>query len=175
MVVDRGVTVETSKSDVAYLFSELHTLLHPGALVISSEVTDTPVLALDLGDQFRYATPFGVLSDPLVVNWSDISTRLKGTNAASDLRPLLRALPIGGQVLLVNPTSWGGGETPEAYAGPVEAEAIAANAAVLEDPDLQEERDRAGTAVLQPALPHVGHLVREDQACEMMAPGEGGD
>jgi len=139
MVVDRGVTVETSKSNVAYVFSELHALLHPGALVISSEVTDTPVLALDLGDQFRYATPFGELSDPLVVNWSDISTRLKDTNAASDLEPLLRALPIGGQVLLFNPTSWGGGETPETYAGPVEAEAIAANAAVLEDPDLQEE------------------------------------
>jgi hypothetical protein len=42
-------------------------------------------------------------------------------------------------VLLVNPTSWGGGETPETYAGPVEAEAVAANAAVVEDPDLQEE------------------------------------
>jgi hypothetical protein len=139
MVVDRGVTVETSKSDVAYLFSELHPLLHPGALVISSEVTDTPVLALDLGDRFRYATPFGMLSDPLVVNWSDISARLRHADAATNLRPLLGALPIGGQVLLVNPNSWGGGETPETYAGPVEAEAIAANAVVLEDPDLQEE------------------------------------
>jgi mannosyltransferase len=138
MVVDRGLTVETSKSDVAYLFSELHPLLHQGALVISSEVTDTPVLALDLGDRFRYATPFGMLSDPLVVNWSDISARLRSTDAATDLRPLLQALPVGGQVLLVNPTSWGGGETPETYAGPVEAQAVAANQVVLEDPDLQE-------------------------------------
>ena len=55
------------------------------------------------------------------------------------MRPLLDALPIGGQVLLVNPTSWGGGETPETYAGPVEAQAIAANAVLLDDPDLQEE------------------------------------
>lgn len=139
MLFDRGVTVETSKSDVAYLFSELGPLLHPDALVISSEVTDTPVLALDLGDRFRYATPFGMVSDPLVVNWSDISARLRHANAATNLRPLLQALPIGGQVLLVNPTSWGGGETPETYAGPVEAEAVAANAAVVEDPDLQEE------------------------------------
>ncbi len=108
--------------------------------MISSEVTDTPVLAVDLGQQFRYATPFGVVSDPLVVNWSDISARLQHADAATTLRPLLAALPIGGQVLLVNPsTSWGGGETPETYAGPVEAEAIAANAVVLADPDLQEE------------------------------------
>lgn len=139
MLVDRGVTVETSKSDVAYLFSELHPLLHPGALVISSEVTDTPVLALDLGDGFRYATPFGRLADPLVVNWSDISARLRHADAATNLRLLLQALPIGGQVLLVNPTSWGGGETPETYSGPVEAQAIAANAVLLDDPDLQEE------------------------------------
>jgi hypothetical protein len=139
MVVDRGVTVETSKSDVAYLFSELHPLLHPGALVISSEVTDTPVLALDLGDRYRYATPFGRLADPLVVNWSNISARLRHADAATNLRRLLQALPIGGQVLLVNPTSWGGGETPETYAGPVEAQAIAANAVLLDDPDLQEE------------------------------------
>ena len=91
MVVDRGVTVETSKSDVAYLFSELGPLLHPDALVISSEVTDTPVLALDLGDRFRYATPFGMVPDPLVVNWSDISARLRHANAATNLRPLLQA------------------------------------------------------------------------------------
>jgi hypothetical protein len=138
MLVDRGVTVETSKSDVAYLFSELRPQLHNDALVISSEVTDTPVLALDLGKRFRYATPFGLLSDPLVVNWSNISARLRDANAEKNLRPLLDALPIGGQVLLVNPTSWGGGETPETYAGPVEAEAVAANYAVVDDPDLQE-------------------------------------
>jgi hypothetical protein len=138
MLVDRGVTVETSKSDVAYLLSELGPALHPGALVISSEVTDTPVLAVDLGNRYRYATPFGVVPDPLVVNWSDISARLRHADAATNLRPLLEALPVGGQVLLVNPTSWGGGETPENYAGPVEAEAIAANAVVLADPDLQE-------------------------------------
>jgi mannosyltransferase len=139
MVIDRGVTVETSKSDAAYLFSEMHSLLRPGALVISSEITDTPVLALALGDRFRYATPFGILSGPLVVDWSDISARLRGTDAAENLDPLLRKLPVGGQVLLVNPTSWGGGETPETYAGPVEAQAVAANQVVLEDPDLQEE------------------------------------
>jgi mannosyltransferase len=153
MVVDRGVTVETSKSDVAYLVSELHPLLRPGALVISSEVTDMPVVALDLGNQFRYATPFGLLSNPLVVDWSNIAARLKGINAASNLEPLLRALPVGGQVLLVNPTSWGGGETPEAYAGPVEAEAIAANQVVLADPDLQSEESEGVPQYSNPLYP----------------------
>jgi 4-amino-4-deoxy-L-arabinose transferase-like glycosyltransferase len=138
-LVDRTVTVGTSKSDVAYLLGELRAQLKPGALVISAEVTDTPVVALDLGKGYRYATPFGRLSDPLVVNWSDLPTRLQRINAQSRLDNLLATVPVGGQVLLVNPTSWGGSETPERYRGPVKAEGIAANQAVLTDPELSEK------------------------------------
>ncbi|MGA3218343.1 MAG: glycosyltransferase family 39 protein [Acidimicrobiales bacterium] len=140
VLVDRTVTVGTSKSDVAYLASELAPLLQPGALVISPEVTDTPVIAADLGDKYHYATPFGLVTDPMVVNWSDLAARLQHTNAASNLGLLLGALPVGAQVLVVNPTSWGGGETPRTYAGPVEEEAIAATNAVLDDPQLQSEK-----------------------------------
>jgi len=139
VLVDSSVTVQTAKSDVAYLLAELRGRLHPGALVISAEVTDTPVIALDLGPRYRYATPFGLLADPLVVDWSNLPTRLEGNNAQSALWPLLAAVPAGGQVLLVNPTSWGGSETPERYAGPVEAEGVAANHIVVSDPDLSEE------------------------------------
>ena len=45
VVVDRSVTVQTSKSDAAYLLDHLRPMLRPGALVISTEVTDAPVLA----------------------------------------------------------------------------------------------------------------------------------
>jgi 4-amino-4-deoxy-L-arabinose transferase-like glycosyltransferase len=139
VLVDRTITVDTSRSDVAYLMSELRPLLQAGALVISPEVTDTPVIAADLGDKFRYATPFGLARDPMVVNWSDLAARLQHANADWNLGPLLKTLPVGAQVLVVNPTSWGGGETPRTYAGPVEEEAIAATNAVLDDPQLQSE------------------------------------
>ncbi len=137
VLVDKTITVDTSKSDVAYLMSELASLLQPGALVISPEVTDTPVIAADLGGRYQYATPFGLMADPMVVNWSDLAARLQHTNAAWNLGLLLSALPVGGQVLVVNPTTWGGGETPRTYAGPVEEEAIAATNAVLDDPQLR--------------------------------------
>jgi hypothetical protein len=139
VLVDRSVTVETSKSDVAYLLSALRSQLRPGALVISAEVTDTPVVALDLGKGYRYATPFGRLTNPLVVNWSDLPTRLQGINAESNLARLLATVPVGGQVLVVNPTSWGGQETPRRYAGPVKAEGIATNQAIDNDPNLIEQ------------------------------------
>jgi mannosyltransferase len=153
VVVDHSITVETSKSDAAYLLGGLRPELHPGDLVISTEVTDTPVLALDLGSQFRYATPFGLLKDPLVVDWSDISRRLKDSSAASDLGPLLAGLPVGGQIVVVNPTSWDRGETPEAYAGSVEAEAIAANQVILDDPQLRAEVTEDVPRYSQPLYP----------------------
>lgn len=140
MIVDRSVTVLTAKSDAAYLMGELKPQLRPGALVISSEVTDTPVFALDLGPGYRYATPLGLLKDPLVVNWSNLPTRLQSTVAAKNLSLLIDALPPGGQVVIVNPTTWGGGETPEKYASAVEAEAIAADDYVTSDPALSEVR-----------------------------------
>lgn len=139
VLVDRGVTVRTSKSDVAYLLAELKPELRPGALVISAEVTNTPVVALDLGPGYRYATPFGLLADPLVVNWSDLPTRLQDINAESDLARLLSKVPVGGQVLLFNPTTWGGEETPQRYAGPVKAEGVAANQVIVTDPQLRAE------------------------------------
>ena len=152
-MVDRSVTVDTSKSNAAYLLAKLRPVLRPGALVISTEVTDLPVLSLDLGPGFRYATPFGLLKDPLVVDWSDLSRRLKDSSAASDLGPLLSALPVGGQVLVVNPTTWDRGETPEAYAGPVEAEAIAANQVILEDPQLRAEVSEGVPRYSRPMYP----------------------
>ena len=153
MLADRAVTVETSKSDAAYLLARLRPLLRPGDLVISTQVTDTPVVALDLGKEFRYATPLGLVAQPLVVDWSDLPTRLQGINAASNLAPLLTALPAGAHVLLINPTSWSRGETPERYAGAVEAEAIAANQVVLEDPALQVEKSQDALDYVNPLYP----------------------
>ena len=116
VVVDRSVTVDTSKSDAAYLLAKLRPVLRPGALVISTEVTDLPVLSLDLGPGFRYATPFGLLKDPLVVDWSNLSRRLKDSSAASDFGPLLgsprRRSGAGGEPHHVGPR-----RDPEAYAG----------------------------------------------------------
>jgi len=137
VLVDRTITVATSKSDVAELVAELRPRLRPGALVISAEVTDTPIIALDLGKGYRYATPLGLLRHPLVVNWSNLPKRLHGVSAASNLAPLLAALPLGGEVLVFNPTTWGGPSTPQRYEGPVKAVGIAANQVVVDDPQLR--------------------------------------
>ncbi|MGC8627903.1 MAG: glycosyltransferase family 39 protein [Acidimicrobiales bacterium] len=153
VLVDRNVTVETSKSDAAYLLASARTLLRPGDLVISAQVTDAPVIALDLGNKFTYANPLGVLKDPLIVDWSNLPTRLQSINAASDLTPLLDKLPVGRHVLLVDPASWDRGESPERYSGAVEAEAVAANQVVLSDPALQLVRTETVPRYSDPRYP----------------------
>jgi mannosyltransferase len=153
MVVDRPVTVLTAKSDAAYLMGQLQPKLRPGALILSSEVTDTPVFALDLGSGYRYATPLGLLQDPMVVNWSNLSTRLHSDIASRTLSELMSSLLPGTQVVLVNPTTWGGGETPEKYASAVEAVAIAADDFVAGDPQLREVQQAGVPAYSEPLYP----------------------
>ena len=135
VLVDKTVTVDTSKSDVAYLVSELAPLLQPGALVISPEVTDTPVIAADLGGKYQYATPFGLMADPMVVNWST-------WRPASAHQCRLEPGPFAQRPARGRPGARGepdnlGRRGTRTYAGPVEEEAIAATNAVLDDPQLQ--------------------------------------
>ncbi|HET9059256.1 MAG TPA: glycosyltransferase family 39 protein [Acidimicrobiales bacterium] len=158
MLVDRPVTVLTSKSNAAYILSLLRPKLHRGALVISSDVTYMPAVAVALGPGYRYATALGPLSDPLVVNWSDLPTRLQGVSATSHLGPLLASLPVGGQVLLVNRLTWGGTDTPSQYLGPVHAEGIAATNVVTNDPSLQEVAGIAVPRYSNPLYPVAAKL-----------------
>jgi len=158
MLVDRGATVSTAKSDARYLVEELKPKLAPGSLVISSEVTDAPAFAFYLGDDYRYATPLGTLSQPLVVDWSNLTRRLMSNNAASQLSPLLSALPVGDEVVVINPAHWGGGETPRAYASAVEAQAIAAYNFVASDPGLREVASYGVPHYSNPLYPFVATL-----------------
>ncbi len=158
LLVDRQLTVTTAKSNVAEMLQRLHPLLHPGALVISTEVTNMPVIALDLGPGYRYASPLGLLRDPLVVNWTDLPTRLQAVSAQSNLEPLLNSLPAGGQVLMVNPTAWGGQETPARYLGPVKAEGVAANQVVVGDPRLAKVAYQGVSRYSNPLYPMTATL-----------------
>lgn len=158
LLVDRQLTVMTAKSNVAEMLQRLHPLLHPGALVISTEVTNMPVIALDLGPGYRYASPLGLLRDPLVVNWTDLPTRLQAVSAQSNLEPLLNSLPVGGQVLMVNPTAWGGQETPARYLGPVKAEGVAANQVVVDDPRLAKVAYQGVSRYSNPLYPMTATL-----------------
>ena len=78
-------------------------------------------------------------------------------------------------MLVVNPTTWGGGETPENYAGPVEAEAIAANQTVLDDPQLQPQITELVPKYSDPLYPMEASLFVKTSSAGLAKPsGEGG-
>jgi hypothetical protein len=158
MLVDRPVTVAAAKSNAADILARLRPFMHRGALIVSADVTEMPVIALDLGTGYRYATAMGPLSDPMVVNWTDLPTRLQGVSAQDNLSPMLASLPVGGQVLLVNPVVWGGQETPARYLGPVKAEGVAANEVIDQDPQLVKVAQQGVARWTHPLYPLTATL-----------------
>ena len=115
------------------------------------------------GASSRTATPFGLLKDPLVVDWSDMSTRLQRTDAASNLGPLLATMPVGGQVLVVNPTTWGGGEDTRELRRPRRGRSHRCQPNRAQRPAAPTRDHRGRAKILGPALSDGSQPLREDQ------------
>lgn len=100
------------KSNVRRVAAELHGRVHPGDLVVSTQPEQVPVLRYYLSPALRYADPTGPVRDPRVFDWRNALGRLRAATPRRDLQPLLRRVPVGGQVVLVRPLrrpagSWG--------------------------------------------------------------------
>lgn len=79
--------------------------LRPDDLVVAVQMEEVPVLEHYLPDGLRYADLDGPVEDPDVADWRNALDRMEATSAATDLAPLVDALPAGRRVLLVCPTS----------------------------------------------------------------------
>jgi len=92
-----------AKDNMAAVAAAADHVLRPGDLVV---VTQTEQLALArhyLPSDVRFATPLGVVSDPGVVDWRNLISRLEAAQPCTTLGPWLAALPIGAHVLVINP------------------------------------------------------------------------
>jgi hypothetical protein len=95
-----------SKSNAHYVAYTLAPRLHRGDVVISTQPEQLPVLSYYLRRDARglvYATPFGIQRDVGVTDWRDGAAHFDRTGVDTQLLPLLERVPVGGQVLLVNP------------------------------------------------------------------------
>jgi hypothetical protein len=93
----------THKSNVHEAVAALAPQLPRGSLVVSTQPEQVPALRYQLGPGFRYVTPLGVVADPQVMDWRDALHRLRAARFATAMEPLLRDLPAGARVLLVQP------------------------------------------------------------------------
>jgi mannosyltransferase len=129
-----------SKSNIATVDRELGANLRPGDLVITPALSEMPAIAYYLPPGLRYATPLGVLPDPMVVNWERLPSRLSAADPTTDLAGVLRSVPVGGQLLLINTLGAGDTQTPAAYKGTVQAETVAVNVDLFQDTDFTQVR-----------------------------------
>ncbi len=129
-----------SKSNVATVAHQLGASLRPGDLVITPALSEMPVIAYYLPPGLRYATPLGVLQDPRVVNWDRLPTRLFNADPTTDLAAVLHSVPVGGELLLVNTMRPANSGTPKPYAGTVQAEVVAVNTDIFQDPQFTQVR-----------------------------------
>lgn len=126
----------STKSNVAAVDAAMGPRLVRGDLVVSTALSEVPLIAYYLPSGLRYASPLGPVNDPSVVDWVDLTGRLAAADPSATLSRLLSSVPLGGKVLLINPLSWAQTETPARYKGVVTAEGIAVNQELLNDPHL---------------------------------------
>ena len=91
------------KSNVAQVAEILEPVTKPGDLVISTQLEHVPLLHYYLGGDLRYASPLGMVADPGVVDWRNALERMRASNPATGLDPLVEELEAGQRLVLVCP------------------------------------------------------------------------
>jgi len=150
-----------SKSNAAWSVADLAASLQPGDLVVSAQVSQLPLVTYYAGRQrgVTFATPLGAVSDPSVVDWDDLPTRLARGRPSVELAPLIARVPAGGRVLLVAPLAWGRPAPGDSYGATVTTQGQAAVRAVLGDQRLVLLATRVGPPGARPAAPVVAWLM----------------
>jgi hypothetical protein len=95
------------KSDMRDISGEVTPLLHPGDLVVSGQPDQLPLAWYYLPAGLQYATSLGRVSDASYMNWVYALRRLRATQAAPTIDPLIASLKPGQQLLFVRPLTEG--------------------------------------------------------------------
>jgi mannosyltransferase len=92
-----------AKDNMAAVARAVAPLLHPGDAVIVTQTEQLAVARHYLPGYLQYLTPTGPTTDPTVVDWRRIVPRLFAATPCSALSPTLDALPVGADVLEIDP------------------------------------------------------------------------
>lgn len=92
-----------AKSDAKALASAIDRRLGDGDLVIVAQPEAVPLFAHYVERDVRFATLWGEVDSPELMDWRDGEERLAASSVESNLVPLVRSLPEGARVALVGP------------------------------------------------------------------------
>ena len=124
-----------AKSNVAAIAAAVSSRMHAGDAVIVTQTEQLAVAYHYLPGGLHYMSPTGPVSDPRVVDWRDIVSRLQHASPCAALGPTLNSLPVGATVLEINPVRKLGA-TGSAWSRAVNGQVIADNSFLRRDPAL---------------------------------------
>lgn len=92
-----------AKDNLAAVASAASPHLQVGDVVVVAQTEQVPVAYHYLPAGLRYLTPTGTVPDPSVVDWRNIVHRLDVSEPCATLGPTLDSLPVGTDVLEIDP------------------------------------------------------------------------
>lgn len=124
-----------AKSNVAAVARAVAPRLRSGDVVIVTQTEQLAVLYHYLPAGLIYLTPTGRVTDPSVVNWRNIIARLDKASPCADLQPVLGAVPLGTNILEVDPARTLGA-SGSAWSHAVNSQVFDDHSFLARDPDL---------------------------------------
>jgi hypothetical protein len=95
------------KSNVKFVVKDGSDRLHRGDVVLSTHPEQIPLIYYymnrDGAHGMRYATQLGWFPDPQVMDWRDVTERLRKTRVSRNLEPIVAAMKPGQQLYLIRP------------------------------------------------------------------------
>jgi hypothetical protein len=117
---------------------EMAPLLHPGDLVVVGQPEQVPLTWYYLPNGLRFATPLGPVRDPTYMNWVYALARLRKSNPAAVLAPLLASLKPGQRLLFIRPLTEGAQNWKAGWTELVRRRSAQLGAILAADPQLKE-------------------------------------
>jgi mannosyltransferase len=146
-----------AKSNVAAVARAASADLAPGDVVVVTQTEQLAVLAHYLPRGLTYVTPTGPVTDPYVVDWRHIVSRLNQAQPCAAVNPAISTLPFGAHVLEINPVRQLGAKNTAWYRA-VNGQVEAVDELLAQDPSLRAVSSYAEAENPRPYAPVVGEL-----------------
>ena len=157
-----------AKSNVAAVAAAARPNLAPGDLVVVTQTEQLAVLAYYLPKGMVYATPTGLVSDPTVVDWRNIVSRLQHADPCMTIGPLIADLPVGAHVLEINPVHKLGARG-SAWQKAVTSQVASVDRLLATEPTLAAIGSYAVDESPRPYSPVVGEIFRKTSGVGLCA------
>jgi mannosyltransferase len=146
-----------AKSNVAAVVGVADHILQPGDLVLVNQSEQMAVVAHYAPPGLHFATPLGPVTDPYVVDWRHLTSRLEQAHPCATIGRELAALGVGGHILVINPLK-PVGASGSRWSAAVKHQVDQVNKLLFADPGLHLMQSFGPATKPKPFSPVVGLL-----------------